>query len=81
MEIRLGGSNARGKNLSIAAVGVAIALALVDFVVLRGEHVYGATVRLSSGDPALIEISRVGEGHLVEISTRHRRGGRSRAVL
>jgi hypothetical protein len=75
MEIELGSSNARGKSLSLAVVGIAIALALLDFVVLRGERVDGATVRLSPDDPALIEIDRVGEEHLVEISTRRRRGG------
>ncbi len=50
----------------------------MDFVALRGEQVGGATVRLSSDDPALIEIDRVGEEHLVEISTRRNRGGETK---
>ena len=78
MEIELGRSNARGKSLSFIAVGIAIALAFLDFVVLRGERVDGTSVRLSPDDPALIEINRVGEEHLVEISTRRRRGGETK---
>jgi hypothetical protein len=75
MEIELSKSNSRGKSLSLIAVALAITMALLDFVVLRGERVDGDTVRLSSDDSALIEINRVGEEHLVEISTRRRRGG------
>lgn len=60
------------------ALGAAVALlALVDLVVLQGERVATATVRLSARDPATIEISRVGEEHLVEISTRRRVQGES----
>ena len=78
MEIELlGGSHAKGKSLSIGAAGIVIALALVDIVVLRGEHVDGATIRLSWDDPAVLEITRVREEHLVEISTRRSRKGGS----
>ena len=78
MELELGRGKTSGKSLSLVGVAIAVAVALLDFVVLRGEHVDGATVRLSSDDPALIEIHRVGEEHLVEISTRRRRGGETR---
>ncbi len=55
------------------ALGVAVALlALVDMIALQGERVGSTTTRLSAHHPAIIEISRVGEEHLVEISTRHR---------
>jgi hypothetical protein len=52
------------------AAGVAVALALVDFVVLRGDHIDSETIFLYRNDPAMIEINRVGEEHLLEISTR-----------
>ena len=78
MDIELGRSNSKRKALSLLAVGMAIALSLLDFVVLRGERVAVATVRLSQDDPAVIEIHRVGEEHLVEISTRRRRGGETK---
>jgi hypothetical protein len=49
-----------------------MALTLVDFVVLGGEVVAGAMVSVGSGQPGVFEISRVGEEHLVQISTRRR---------
>lgn len=78
MEIELGRDGTKGKAIGAVAVGIAIALALLDIVVLRGEHVDGATVQLSEDRPGLIEIHRVGEEHLVEISTRRRRGGETK---
>jgi hypothetical protein len=61
------------------AIGVGVAaLALVDFVALRGDTVDTATVYLRSSDPAVIEITRVGEEHLVEISTRRSVQGESK---
>ena len=61
------------------ALGLAVALlAFVDLIALRGERVASATARLSASDPATIEISRVGEEHLVEISTRRRVHGESK---
>lgn len=58
------------------ALGVAVALlALVDFVALQGEQVAFVTARLSASVPETIEISRVGQEHLVEISTRRRTHG------
>ena len=54
-------------------LGAAVALlGLVDMIALRGERVDSTTTRLSARGPATIEIARVGEEHLVEISTRHR---------
>ena len=61
------------------ALGLAVALlALVDLIALQGEQVASATAMLSASDPATIEISRVGEEHLVEISTRRRVQGESK---
>lgn len=84
MEIEFGTSNATdkkptGRGLGIAGVAIAIALALVDFVVLRGEHVDDTTIRLSADDPARIVIDRVGEEHLVEISTQRALSGKTEA--
>ncbi len=61
------------------ALGVAVVLlGLVDMIALRGEQVAYTTARLSSSDPATIEISRVGEEHLVEISTSRRVHGETK---
>jgi hypothetical protein len=58
------------------ALGVAVVLlGLVDMIALRGEQVAYTTARLSSRDPVTIQISRVGEEHLVEISTSRRLRG------
>jgi hypothetical protein len=55
------------------ALGVAVVLlGLVDMIALRGEQVAYTTARLSWRDPVTIQISRVGEEHLVEISTSRR---------
>jgi hypothetical protein len=70
--------NSKMKGWTIA-LGVAVALlALVDFVALQGEQVASATVRLSASSPATVDISRVGQEHLVEISTRRRAQGESK---
>ena len=55
-----------------------MALALLDVVVLRGERVDQESISLSSDQPALLEIQRPGEEHLLEITTRQRRSGESR---
>jgi hypothetical protein len=58
------------------ALGVAVVLlGLVDMIALRGEQVAYTTARLSWRDPVTIQISRVGEEHLVEISTSRRLRG------
>lgn len=67
-----------GKGWAIAVVAIAVALALTDLVVLRGEPVGSATVPLRPGEVGLLEISRVGEEHTVEISTRRRVRGETR---
>jgi hypothetical protein len=74
------GSRSKGMSLGLALLGAA--LFLVDFVVLRGEHVASDSVSLASGEPALLRLDRIGEEHLVEIDTRRRvhRKQRGRAV-
>ena len=68
----------RAKGWAIA-LGLAVALlALVDLIALQGEQVASATARLSASDPVTIDIFRVGEEHLVEISTRRRVQGESK---
>ena len=72
---------ARGSSVKTwtIALGVAVVLlGLVDMIALRGEQVAYATARLSSSDPETIEISRVGEKHLVEISTSRRVHGETK---
>ena len=71
---RIGGT--RGGAASIAVVALAAALFLVDFVALRGERVVQDSASLG-GEPALLEIQRVGEKHLVQISTRRRHHGKT----
>ena len=80
MEIRIGGydAKARAKGLGIVGIGLAIALALLDVVVLRGERVAGASAPLSGERPAVLEIVRTGEEHLIEITTRRRRHGETK---
>jgi hypothetical protein len=52
---------------------VVAALALLDLVALRGERVASATVSLQEGSgPVRLAITRPGEKHLVEITTRTR---------
>jgi len=66
----------RGPTLAAAAVlGL---LLMVDVVVLRGEQVARASVPLSGGEPAVLELERVGEPHLFEIETHRRVRGRVR---
>jgi hypothetical protein len=69
---RIGGT--RGGPASLAVVALGLALFLVDFVALRGERVAHDRADLG-GEPALLEIQRVGEKHLVEITTRRRHHG------
>jgi hypothetical protein len=71
---RIGGT--RGGAASVAVVALGLALFLVDFVVLRGERVAHDRAALG-GEPARLEIQRVGEKHLVEIATRRRHHGKT----
>jgi hypothetical protein len=66
-------------RLSAIVAGAAVmALVVVDFVALGGERVAGAMVSVGSRQPGIFEVSRVGEEHLVEISTRRRMGQESK---
>jgi len=79
MDIQIGSSSAsKARGLGIGAIALAVALALLDFVVLRGDSVASDTARLSGESPAVIEVQRVGEEHLIEITTRRRRNGETR---
>ena len=62
----------------IVAGAALMGLVMVDFVVLGGERVGGSMVPVGSGRSGVLEISRVGEEHLVEISTRRRMQQRSK---
>jgi hypothetical protein len=83
-EIRMqwGKSGNRNKGLSVGLALLGAALFLVDFVVLRGEHVATDSVSFYSNEPAVLQLDRVGEEHLVEVDTRKRvnRKQRGRAV-
>ena len=71
---RIGGN--RGGAASIAVVALGVALFLVDFVALRGDRVAYDNAAIG-GEPAFLEIQRVGEEHLVEIATRRRHHGKT----
>ncbi len=71
---RIGGT--RSKAASVAVVALGAALLLVDFVALRGERVAHDRAAIG-GEPALLEIQRPGEKHLVEITTRRRQHGKT----
>jgi hypothetical protein len=63
------------------AIGLAVAaLAFADFVALKGDVIDTTTVNYRSSDPGVIEITRVGEEHLFEISTRRRVQGESKGT-
>jgi hypothetical protein len=63
----------RLKAWGIALGVLVVVLALVDMVVLKGEFVSSASISLQPDtSPGIIEISRPGEKHLVQISTRRR---------
>lgn len=62
-------------GLVVAAV---LVLFLLDFFLLRGEAVAHDRVSLRRDEPARIELSRVGESHTFELTTRTRRGGKTR---
>lgn len=69
----------RLKTWGIALGVLFAALALVDLVVLKGEHVASVSVDLSTeAAPGVIEVSRPGEPHLVVIGTRRRVRGEYR---
>lgn len=67
------------KRRGIALGLLVFALVAVDFVVLKGETVASGSVTLrSDSSPAVLSISRLGQEHLVEISTRRRVKGEYR---
>jgi len=69
----------RLKGWGIALGIVFFSLAMVDFVALKGEHVASANVSLrADSSPGVIDVSRPGEEHLVQISTRKRSHGESK---
>ena len=78
MEIELGNGGGRSKGLSVAAVVLGVLLFLVDFIVLKGEVVGRDTAILNGTDPAIFEVTRVEEPHLVEIQTKRRVAGEYR---
>jgi hypothetical protein len=78
MDFDLGRMPARTRGWSLALVAAAASLALVDLVVLRGDRVDSASAPLSAGAPAVLEIERAGEEHVVEITTRVRRMGETK---
>ena len=66
------------KRWGIALGVLVLALALVDFVVLKGDSVGGGSVSLRADSPPLVlTITRPGEKHLVKIKTRKRSHGES----
>lgn len=78
IEIRAGHSPGRGKALGAVGVVVVVALCLIDLIALRGERVAYDTVSFDGGEPALIEVTRPYEKHLVEVTTRYRRHRKTR---
>jgi hypothetical protein len=62
----------------IVAGAAVMALVMVDFVVLGGDRVGGAMVPVGAGRSGVLDVSRVGEEHLVQISTRRRTGQSSK---
>jgi len=78
MDVDLGRMPAKTRGWSLALVAAACALALVDFVVLRGERIDSARPSLSSDAPVVLTIDRVGEEYTVEIGTRVRRQGETK---
>ena len=71
---RIGGTRTGAASVAVVALG--LALFLVDFVALRGERVAHDRAAIG-GEPALLEIQRLGEKHLVEITTRRRQHGKT----
>ncbi|MBW1683479.1 MAG: hypothetical protein JRS35_00300 [Deltaproteobacteria bacterium] len=71
---RIGGTRTGAASVAVVALG--LALFLVDFVALRGERVAHDRAAIG-GEPALLEIQRPGEKHLVEITTRRRQHGKT----
>jgi hypothetical protein len=78
LELNVGRLGARSKGVSVAVAVLGIAVFLIDFVLLRGEQVARAEVHFDRPEPARIAVERVGERHLVEISTRKRVHGETR---
>jgi hypothetical protein len=68
----------RAKGISLGVAGLAVLLALVDFVLLRGEPVARDTARLNGASPAVFNVARLGEPHLLEIRTQRRVSGEDR---
>jgi len=82
IHMQWGKSGNRNKGLSVGLALLGAALFLVDFVVLRGEHVAYDSVSFTSNESAVLQLDRVGEEHLIEVDTRKRvnRKQRGRAV-
>jgi hypothetical protein len=78
LEFNAGRLGARSKGVSVAVAVLGVAVFLVDYVLLRGEHVAHAQVYFDRSEPARIAVDRVGERYLVEISTRKRIHGETR---
>ena len=83
MEISFGDSGTDGTKTKTIGVGLALlvgAVCLLDFVYLRGELVESGDVYFSHPDPIVLAIDRMGEPHLVEISTSTRRNNETRGL-
>lgn len=74
-EIKLG---PRTRGMSIAVAVVVAVLALLDFVVLKGERVVGFTTSLRDKEPDYVELVRAGEPHTVQIRATRRSGGETK---
>jgi hypothetical protein len=65
----------RKRAILLAVVALVLVVGLVDFVVLRGDTVARMSVDLRPATPAIVELTRVGEPHVVTIrATRRDRG-------
>ncbi len=72
--MELGEDTLKGWGIAVAAVLVAVLG--VDYVALQGQRVAsGSTSLRADAPPAVLEIHRAGERHLVEITTRRRVAG------
>ena len=70
---RIGGTRGGAASVAVVALGLALFLATSW---RRGERVAHDRVALG-GEPAILEIQRPGEKHLVEITTRRRHHGKT----
>jgi len=71
--MELDANDPRLKTWGIALGVVVVTLALVDLVVLKGEHVASASIDLrADSSPGILEIVHPGQEHRVQIATRKR---------